>query len=185
MKRQRGFTMIEVLMAMIVIAVGLLGIAALQGHSSRAEAESYQRAQALVLVGDMLNRIEANRFVKECYATGDKPSHAGTGQVGTYGCVDYGVPKTQAVATNDLLTWHNLLLGSAESGSGAMINAYGCISSNGIDTLTVSVFWQGLSATVDSNLPAGCAGPDYGAGMRRGVSRSVRLPDLTVLKAQP
>lgn len=182
MKYARGFTMIEVLIAVIIIAIGLLGIAALQGHSSRAETESYQRAQALVLVTDMLNRIEANRSAKQCYADAGAPSQAGTGQAGVYACNAYGVPETQQVAANDLLAWHNQLLGGGEKiagdAVGAMINAYGCITYDGVDAITVSVFWQGLSPTVDSVLPAGCGGPNYGANQRRGISRTVRLPVL-------
>lgn len=180
MRRSRGFTLIEILIAVIIIAVGLLGIAALQGHSSRAEMESYQRAQALVLVTDMVHRIDANsRDVKQCYGDFGAPGQAGTGQAGVYACNAFGSFTTQQIANNDMAQWHKLLLGSAEQrGTGAMISAFGCITYDGFDTMTVSVFWQGLSPTKDADLPAGCAAPAYGAGLRRGVSRSLRAPVL-------
>ncbi len=179
MKRTRGFTLLEVLIAMIIIAVGLLGVAALQGHSSRAEMESYQRAQALILVSDMLNRIDANRAEMVCYANINAPTQAGTGQPGTYTCT-YGQPALQLIANNDLAAWHKLLTGGAENSAvGAMVNAYGCITFNGVDTLTVAVYWQGLAPTVDSAIDATCtAAPSYGAGMRRGVSRSLQIAQL-------
>src|SRR5919202_6329509 len=63
-----GFTLIEVLISLLILTFGLLGLAGLQGVAQRAEAESYQRAQALVLLQDMVDRINANRKVAGCYA---------------------------------------------------------------------------------------------------------------------
>src|SRR4051812_34767512 len=64
----KGFTMIEVLVSLFIVTLGLLGLAALQAKAQQAELESYQRAQALVLVQDMVDRINANRKTAGCYA---------------------------------------------------------------------------------------------------------------------
>ena len=61
--RSRGMTLIEVLVAMVVISVGLLGIAALQMLSLRNSQGAYLRTQATALAGDIIDRMRANRTV--------------------------------------------------------------------------------------------------------------------------
>ena len=61
-RAQRGFTLIEILVTVVLISVGLLGIAALQLTTLRGNQESYVRSQANVLAGDILDRIRANPF---------------------------------------------------------------------------------------------------------------------------
>ena len=183
MTRIRGFTLLEILIALVVIAIGLIGIASLQGHSVRAEMESYQRAQALILMSDMVNRIDANRGSLQCYADIGNATQAGKDQSGVVNCAAYGVPATQQIAISDVAEWHRLLTGSAEvvggTNAGAMIDAYGCITFDGIDAITVSVYWQGLAPTVDAAVSGDCvAVPAYGAGMRRGVGETMRSPNL-------
>jgi type IV pilus assembly protein PilV len=55
-----GYTMLEVLVAMAVLAIGLLGLAALQTTGIRFSNQSYQHTQAVLLASDMLDRIRAN-----------------------------------------------------------------------------------------------------------------------------
>ena len=54
--------MIEVLITFVVLLVGLLGLIGLQARTQQAELESYQRGQALVLLQDMVDRMNANRI---------------------------------------------------------------------------------------------------------------------------
>lgn len=63
--RQRGITMVEVLVTMVVVAVGLLGIAALILNNLKSTGSAYARAQAGVLAGDMVDRMRANRVTAE------------------------------------------------------------------------------------------------------------------------
>ncbi len=60
MKTNAGFTLIEVLIAMVILAVGLLGLAALQATSLRNDQSAYNRSQATQLAYDMADRIRAN-----------------------------------------------------------------------------------------------------------------------------
>lgn len=64
----QGFSLIEVLVTIVILMIGLLGLAGLQGRAFTVQMESYQRAQALVLLDDMADRIMANRNVASCYA---------------------------------------------------------------------------------------------------------------------
>lgn len=60
-KRQQGFNLIEILIAVVILAVGLLGIAGLQLTGVRANQGSYYRSQASAILMDMAERIHANR----------------------------------------------------------------------------------------------------------------------------
>jgi type IV pilus assembly protein PilV len=66
MKRtHRGFTIIEVLVALVVLSVGLLGIAGLYVIALRAGTTSINRMQAVNLAADMADRIHANADGRE------------------------------------------------------------------------------------------------------------------------
>lgn len=58
---QRGTTLIEVLVTLVLISVGLLGVAALQLTSLRSNQEAYVRSQASVLAADILDRMRTNQ----------------------------------------------------------------------------------------------------------------------------
>lgn len=57
----RGFTLVEVLVALVIFAVGLLGIAALHIESLNAGRTALNRTQAVALASDLADRIRANR----------------------------------------------------------------------------------------------------------------------------
>lgn len=58
--RQTGFTMIEVLVALIVLAIGLLGVAGVQTLAMKQTTNSHVRSQVSILAYDMVERIRAN-----------------------------------------------------------------------------------------------------------------------------
>lgn len=57
---QRGFTMIEVLVAVLVLMVGILGVAAMQLISFQNNQGAYYRTQATYIASEILDRIRAN-----------------------------------------------------------------------------------------------------------------------------
>lgn len=65
--RAGGFTLIEVLVALVVLAIGLLGIAALYIDSLRASRTALLRTQAIAVASDLADRIRVNRAA--CDAT--------------------------------------------------------------------------------------------------------------------
>ena len=58
---ERGTTLIEVLVTIIILAIGLLGLAGLQVTSLQSNHSSYYRSQATVLAYDISERMRANR----------------------------------------------------------------------------------------------------------------------------
>jgi type IV pilus assembly protein PilV len=180
-RRQRGFTMIEILVSMTIVSIGLLGLAALQTTAQQAENDSYARAQALALLQDMVERINVNRYAKDCFAFTTNAD--GTPYLGT---VDPNAPSNNftpactvgsnpANAINAMTTWDNELNGSAEVSTGgasigAIVGARGCVTVandavTGIATYTIMVAWQGTS---DSFAPTkNCANGLYGDETKR------------------
>jgi len=62
MSLNRGFTLLEVLVAVIVLAIGLLGLAKLQATGLRANHEADLRSRATLLAYDIADRVRANRI---------------------------------------------------------------------------------------------------------------------------
>jgi prepilin-type N-terminal cleavage/methylation domain-containing protein len=58
---QSGVSLVEVLVAMVIVAIGLLSLVVLHGRLHVLQAESYQRSQALIILNDMASRIQLNR----------------------------------------------------------------------------------------------------------------------------
>ncbi len=61
MSKQQGFTLIEVLIAVVILAVGLLGMASLTLNSLQSSQGASLRSQASALAGDLGERLRANR----------------------------------------------------------------------------------------------------------------------------
>lgn len=56
----KGFSLLEVMVALLVLSVGLLGLAGLQTFSLKFNHQSYERTQATLLINDIMDRIIAN-----------------------------------------------------------------------------------------------------------------------------
>jgi type IV pilus assembly protein PilV len=60
-RKCRGLTLVEILIALLVLSIGLLGLAALQTTSLSFNTSSYYRTQATALAYDFADRMRANR----------------------------------------------------------------------------------------------------------------------------
>lgn len=60
-RKETGATLIEVLVAMVILAIGLLGLAGLQATSIQSNHSAYYRSQATILASDLADRMRANR----------------------------------------------------------------------------------------------------------------------------
>src|SRR4051812_3744326 len=173
----RGATLIEILLTLVIIALGLLGLGAFQMRTQQLGMEAYNRAQALVLLEAIVNRLNANRQTAPCYAV-TAPSgapylgYADANHVGPVTCAGFGDANTQQLAVNDLNEWDQILQGVREASggnaAGAALGARGCIMFNPVTaTYTVAVAWQGMTET-DAPTVA-CGNNSYGTETRRRV----------------
>lgn len=192
---QTGFSMIEVLVTIVIIAVGLLGLSGLQAKISIMEMESYQRAQALTLLQDMEDRVRASRSTLSG-PLAPVTSGSATTVVGPGGTSGYN-PSTAADCSGtgaqlQACQWALAVTGASETvaGSkvGAMLGARGCIISvapsqlNALAEFYLVVVWQGLVATADPDVgshAANCASTvAFGTGLRRAAVTRVLIPKL-------
>lgn len=179
-----GFSLIEVLVTIVILMIGLLGLAALQGRALTSQLESYQRSQALILLRDMENRINANRKNAADYVTATA--------LGAGAACPAAVSSVVSVDKNE---WCNALMGAAEvqsgvSAAGTMIGARGCVYQiaspvSGVATPYLAVVaWQGLNNTkapdVTTASSAGqCGVGQYGSeSLHRVVTLPISIADL-------
>lgn len=179
---QRGTTMIEVLVTLVVIAFGLLGMAGLQVRLQMSEMESYQRSQALLLLNDMANRIATNRNNAAAYLT-TAANPLGAGMT----CPTV----TATVAQSDLAEWCNALQGAGETTGGnkvgAMIGGRGCVEDLGSGEYFITIAWQGLTPISAPPTAVACGANLYNTGgsscvndlCRRTVTTLIRIATLT------
>lgn len=207
-RRQAGFTMIEVLVALLIIVLGLLGLAGLQVRIQQAEFESYQRTQALVLLHEMVDRINVNRITAQCFAltnaaAGTPFLGVGSGALPVCGS---GTAAENASAAAAMAEWDGLLKGASEikggNQVGAMVDARGCVSYDaasefldaalapipGTGIYTVAVVWQGTVETAAPTMinaagaaqAVNCGNNLYGTeGYRRAVTATFRMARLS------
>src|SRR3954462_5179298 len=176
-KNIRGATLIEILVTLVVIALGLLGLGAFQMRTQQAGLEAYNRAQALVLLDAIVNRINANRQTAPCYAittAGGFPylGFADLNHAGAITCAGFGDANTQQLAVDDLNDWDQTLQGGLEAfagnATGAALGARGCIIFDAVTaTYTVAVAWQGMIETQPPTVA--CGNNAYGTESRRRV----------------
>lgn len=94
--RNSGFTLVEVLIALIVMSVGMLGIAGLYVHSMQAGRTSLLHHNAVTLAGDVADRIRANPRAAAAYA----------GVGADNNCIAGGIDCTPAqMAASDIFLW--------------------------------------------------------------------------------
>jgi type IV pilus assembly protein PilV len=187
MQNQRGTSLIEVLVTMIILAIGLLGLVALQSRVQVLQAESYQRAQALILLKDMASRIANNRQNAAAYETGATGVEAPLGvDVANCGAEDDGTRQGA-----DAAEWCAALKGAGETlggtNVGAMVGGRGCVEDLDDGLFRITVAWQGLAPISAPPANVACGLDDYdGAGTscvnnlcRRTVATLVQIADLT------
>ena len=93
-RNQRGFSLVEVLIALVIMSVGMLGIAGLYVLSMQAGRTSMLRHNAVTLAGDVADRIRANPRAGAAYA----------GAGGDNGCVGADCDEA-SMAAHDIFLW--------------------------------------------------------------------------------
>lgn len=99
--KQRGFSMIEILITLVIIAIALLGTAGLQLYAMRNTKSADQRNQAVFLASELIERMEAN---KAGAVAGSYVINGVAATTATTDCMAGTCNSTQ-IASYDLAQW--------------------------------------------------------------------------------
>lgn len=113
-RKQAGSSLLEVLIAILVMSIGMLGMAGLTAASSSYNKLAQIRSTSLMLVADYADRARANMtgFLADAYNK-TTPYENTRAQITTTGCTDVSVTANTCtsiqMAALDLAQWRNLL----------------------------------------------------------------------------
>ena len=116
-----GFTLIEVLVTLLILAIGLLGIAALQFRGLQYNQDAYVRSQVSFLAYDISDRMRLNRANIANYAPDNYTAQAIVDGADNFDC-DQSLGSDK---DNDLGCWHNYVDRAMPPGSSADISTDG------------------------------------------------------------
>jgi len=150
-KRAGGFSLIEVLVALMILSVGALGIAAMMAVSLKSKNGAYSRTQANILAYTILDRMRANRAtaIQHGYdiALGAPASSPPPGD-----CIGLGAHCTpDQIANLDLSQWKDSLAHTLPAGDGS-IHTVAVNQMTQVTQVTISVQWndKGTGQSADS-----------------------------------
>lgn len=135
---QRGFTLLEVLIAIVIVSIGLLGVAAMQASTLKNAGSSKHRSAAITLTSDMADRLRANLegVMNGNFATGTGYNRPRTAlNDAAYVSADPACRSSgclpAAMVLDDLATWQERLAASLPRGTGVV-----CIDSGSLGQAT-------------------------------------------------
>ena len=142
MHNSKGFTLIEALVAFIVLSAGLIGTVAMQAVAKRNSFDAMQRAQAMTIANDIVERMRANIAAP------------------AQGCNGPGSNcNAEAIRASDRFEWSQRLLGAdvmrGQLASGGISDAVGCVDVNANGAVTVVIAWQGRESIRDAATQTG------------------------------
>ena len=183
--RQHGFTLVEVMVALLLLGIGIASVGTLQLTSKRANGEAFQHATAVFLARELIERMRANPKELSYY------TDSGAGRMITANAlapVDCSTACTTAqMAAFDLYEWQQSLSGNTAANSGATAGALtspiACITgpAGGAGNYTVAIAWRGRQKL--SNPTRSTCGSDsgnYDEGTELNVRRRVVVIDTFI-----
>lgn len=194
MGRESGMLMIEVLITILIVSIGLLGIAATFVRSQLVSDEAYQRNQAISIAHQLseqlsTNRTEAARAENSAYITGVSGSLV-AGDSGFSRASACATCTSAQMAASDLTIFHDAIVGAQKMQGAtkvsALTGARGCVEYlgpalgaamdvNNPPRYRISVVWQGRQASAETTSASLCGNGLYGAGLRRVISIEVQV----------
>ena len=144
--KRAGFSLIEVMVALVILVIGLIGIFNLHIVAKRSSFESFQQTQAAYLANDILSRMKLNRAQFADYA-GTYPELADSETAPTSCDLSGAACDDAAMRAWDLYQWRWTFSGGAEVDNGKSVGGLdgtiACIVVNGQD-VNVAIAWRGI-----------------------------------------
>jgi len=145
--KQKGSSLIEVLVAVFVVSIGLLGVARMEIFSTQSGYAAIQRTSAANIAHDFMEKMRANPSELAAYAglaLGDGSLAMPAADCRVNNCT------TADIATWDTWVWEQQLIGSAEVAAGVntggLADPRGCITgpaAGGPGEYTIAIAWRG------------------------------------------
>lgn len=155
--RARGFTLIEVLISLMVLSIGLLGLAALQARGLKFNHDAHVRSQATVLAYDIIERMRAVRNSQN--AAQLLTAYAGAAAADC----DLDDEAVTPTAANDLRCWLDTLDRRLPGGTGTI-----AVNAGDANLFDITVRWADRELLTQADCNAGVNRQwDAGAGICR------------------
>lgn len=147
--RVAGFTMVEVLVAVVVLSIGLLGVGKMVLYAARANGSAYMRSEATQQAYAILDYMHANRIAA---SNGSYNVAIGTVPAATQDCFNAGPCTTAAAIANyDLSQWKTQLAAVLPAGDGSVTTVLNPTTQQVLVTVVVqwddSITQQSFKAT--------------------------------------
>ncbi len=128
-----GFSMVEMLVALVVLGVGMLGVASLFATSMRSSSGAISRMQAVNLANDLADKIRANPTAGSAYQAAAANKDCVGGAVGAKSC------SAANLAASDLYIW-NQQIAATWPGNGAS-GTVTVDTTTTVYTYTIQITW--------------------------------------------
>ncbi len=170
---QRGFSLIELLISLIVFSVGLLAVAGLQTISKQANFEALQRTSASQVAFGLLEDMRVNGDAVNIYLGAGEIGGGSRGGEPAPNCAGSAVCNSAQKAAHDLWFWEQVLDGNFEMngnvGAGGLVLPTLCVGGPAAGAVagvyTITIAWRGSASMSNGNASAcGSAGGNYGDG---------------------
>jgi len=180
--KQVGFSLLELLIALVVFSIGMLAVAGLQTVSKQANFEGLQRTMASQIAHGLLEDIRTNGDALDIYRTAPPLGNGSRGAEPAPNCRDGAACNSAQKAAYDLWFWEQALDGTMETsggaGTGGLVLPTMCVDGpavGGAGIYQVTIVWRGTaSITNGNNNPCGAVGGNYGADLQ--FRRIIQIP---------
>lgn len=159
---QQGVGLVEVLVALLVFSVGMLGVASLQVVSTKSSFEAQQRQEAVYLASDMLARMASSGMnLADISTTYASANHFDTdeGVAIVTNCND-SVCTPAEIALWDKYQWKRSITAASvthSAGSQGLVDAKGCVDFDAVKKqIKVSVAWRSMTKMGDGSSNGSC-----------------------------
>jgi len=181
-QNNRGFSLLEMLIALMVFSIGLLAIAGLQTISKQANFEAVQRTAASQIAYGLLEEMRTNGDAIAVYLAAGDLGNGSRAAEPAPNCMAGAECNADQKAAHDLWFWEQVLDGNLETnagtGTGGLMLPTMCVvgPAGGIAGMyQVTIAWRGTASINNAiNNPCGAASGNYGAGSE--FRRIIQIP---------
>lgn len=181
-RTQLGFSLLEMLVALVVFSIGMLAVAGLQTVSKQANYEGLQRTTAAQIAYGLLEDIRTNGDALDVYRTAPAIGNGSVGGEPAPNCRDGAECTPAQKAQHDLWFWEQALDGTMETsggaGTGGLVMPTMCINgpaAGGAGIYRVTIVWRGTASISNgNNNPCGSGSGNYGGNLE--FRRIIEIP---------